>query len=54
MAEWYQLRGWDKKMGLPTGRALEELGLKDDADELENLGVLETTTEQVVNSVSLM
>jgi len=36
--EYYQLRGWDKETGIPTREKLEELGLKDVADEvLDNL-----------------
>ncbi len=32
--EYYDLRGWDKKTGIPTRAKLEELGLKDVADEV--------------------
>ena len=32
--EYYELRGWDKKTGIPTREKLEELGLKDVADEV--------------------
>ncbi|MFH0729763.1 MAG: aldehyde ferredoxin oxidoreductase N-terminal domain-containing protein [Pseudomonadota bacterium] len=37
--EYYQLRGWDPKTGLQTRAGLEQLGLKDVADEIgpENL-----------------
>ena len=35
--EYYQLRGWDKKTGIPTRKTLEELGLNDIAAELDNL-----------------
>ena len=36
--EYYTLRGWDKTTGVPTREKLEELGLKDIADQvLENL-----------------
>jgi len=38
--EFYELRGWDKTTGRPTREKLEELGLKDVADELEKLGLL--------------
>ncbi|MEM0027440.1 MAG: aldehyde ferredoxin oxidoreductase family protein [Ignisphaera sp.] len=38
--DYYAARGWDVKMGLPTRKKLEELGLKDVADELERLGKL--------------
>ena len=31
---YYKLRGWDLESGIPTRRKLEELGLKDVADEL--------------------
>lgn len=37
---YYALRGWDKTTGWPTRAKLEELGLKDVADELERLGKL--------------
>lgn len=32
--EYYTLRGWDKKTGIPTRQKLEELDLKDVADEV--------------------
>jgi len=38
--EYYDLVGWDKKTGAPTRAKLEELGLKDIADELESMGKL--------------
>lgn len=34
---YYDLRGWDKKTGIPTRRKLEELDLKYVADELERI-----------------
>jgi aldehyde:ferredoxin oxidoreductase len=37
---YYENRGWDKITGYPTRAKLEELDLKDVADELENLGRL--------------
>jgi aldehyde:ferredoxin oxidoreductase len=37
---YYEWRGWDVKTGWPTRAKLEELGLKDVADELENIGKL--------------
>ena len=40
MDRYYQLRGWDPKTGIPTRANLEELDLRDVADELERLGVL--------------
>jgi aldehyde:ferredoxin oxidoreductase len=36
----YQLHGWDKTTGWPTKVNLEELDLKDVADELEAAGKL--------------
>jgi aldehyde:ferredoxin oxidoreductase len=36
--EYYAARGWDLKTGVPTRNKLEELGLKDVANELERLG----------------
>jgi len=38
--EYYEVRGWDKKSGLPTGEKLNELGLDDVADDLRKLGKL--------------
>jgi len=35
---YYELRGWDVNTGWPTRAKLEELGLKDVADELANIG----------------
>ncbi len=37
---YYENRGWDKTTGCPTRAKLEELGLKDVADKLDNLGKL--------------
>ena len=37
---YYRLSGWDVKTGWPTRPKLEELGLKDVADELEREGKL--------------
>ena len=37
---YYSKRGWDLKTGIPTRQRLEELGLKDVADELGKLGKL--------------
>jgi aldehyde:ferredoxin oxidoreductase len=37
--EYYEARGWDKGTAIPTRRKLEELGLKEVADELEKLKV---------------
>ena len=38
--EYYKVRGWDVKTGVPTKEKLEELGLKDVAEELERLNKL--------------
>ena len=35
--EYYRLRGWDVKTGLPKRRTLEEMGMKDVADYLDRL-----------------
>lgn len=35
--KYYELRGWDIETGIPTRNKLEELGLKNVADELENM-----------------
>jgi len=37
---YYQFRGWDLETGIPTRAKLEELDLKDVADELDGLGIL--------------
>ncbi|RLI00465.1 aldehyde ferredoxin oxidoreductase, partial [Candidatus Bathyarchaeota archaeon] len=36
--KYYELRGWSKTSGWPTRTKLEELGLKNVADELESIG----------------
>lgn len=38
--EYYQIRGWDVRTGLQTRAALEGLGLRDAADDLEARGLL--------------
>jgi len=38
--EFYELRGWNKRTGYPTREKLEELDLKEVADELDELGLL--------------
>ncbi len=38
--EYYELHGWDKQSGWQTRRCLEDLGLKEVADELEKVGRL--------------
>lgn len=38
--EYYNLRGWDVKTGIPTMKKLNELGLKNIAKELDHLGKL--------------
>ena len=38
--EYYQWRGWEKDTGFPTRTKLEELDLKDVADQLEKMGRL--------------
>jgi len=40
--DYYEWRGWNISTGLPTRRKLEELGLKDVADELEKIKILPT------------
>lgn len=42
-SEYYELRGWDVETGVPTRAKLEELGLKDIADDLDKLGRLPKT-----------
>ena len=37
---YYELRGWDKKTGIPTKTKLEDIGLQSVATELERLGKL--------------
>ena len=38
--KYYELRGWDKGNGWPTRAKLEELDLKEVADEMEAIGKL--------------
>lgn len=38
--DYYAVVGWDRKTGAPTRKTLERLGLKDIADELEEMGKL--------------
>jgi len=40
MDKYYELRGWNKENGWPTREKLEELDLKEVADELEKIGRL--------------
>jgi len=42
MDQYYTLRGWDVNSGVPKREKLEELGLKDVADELNKRGLLPT------------
>lgn len=42
--EYYSLRGWDKDLGLPTRKKLEQLDLVDVANELERTAKLATST----------
>ena len=37
---YYELRGWDKKSGIPTAKTLREFGLDDVAEDLASLGIL--------------
>jgi aldehyde:ferredoxin oxidoreductase len=41
--EYYEIHGWDKKTSYPTRRSLEELDLKEIADDLEKIGKLGRT-----------
>ncbi|MDP2718920.1 MAG: aldehyde ferredoxin oxidoreductase C-terminal domain-containing protein, partial [Dehalococcoidia bacterium] len=42
--EYYEYWGWDRETGIPTRQALESLGLKDVADELDARKILPKTT----------
>jgi len=44
--QFYKLRGWDKKTGIPTREKLEELELGYVADKLETLGIIPTTPKR--------
>jgi len=44
--EFYTLRGWDTKTGIPTGQTLEKLGLKEIAEDLSNRGILSSTKKK--------
>lgn len=35
--KYYELRGWDKATGIPTRKKLEELGMENVADDLDNI-----------------
>jgi aldehyde:ferredoxin oxidoreductase len=41
---YYDLRGWDKKTGIPTRAKLEKVGLPDVIDDLERLGKLRVSS----------
>jgi aldehyde:ferredoxin oxidoreductase len=43
--EYYSLRGWDVHSGIPTRKKLEELDLKDIADNLKKTGKLTTSSK---------
>jgi len=43
--EYYSLRGWDVATGLQTHAKLEELGLGDIADDLEQRGLIAAAPE---------
>ncbi len=38
--EYYEMNHWDKETGFPTRKCLEELGLKQVANDLEKAGKL--------------
>jgi len=40
LEEYYDVRGWDKKTGVPTARKLEELDLVDVAEDLRRRGLI--------------
>jgi len=44
LEEYYELRGWDKKTGLPLRSTLQKLGLNDIAEDLAKIGKLITAT----------
>ena len=37
--EYYKLRGWEVATGIPNRKKLEEIGLRDEANELEKLNI---------------
>ena len=43
--EYYSLRGWDVATGLQTRAKLEQLGLGDMVDDLEQRGLIAAATE---------
>jgi aldehyde:ferredoxin oxidoreductase len=47
LGEYYDLNGWDKKTGIPTRARLEALGLKEVADELEQMGKLPNSCQKI-------
>jgi len=40
LEEYYEVRGWDRKSGVPTARKLKELGLANVMEELNRMGLL--------------
>jgi aldehyde:ferredoxin oxidoreductase len=46
LTQFYRLRGWDEKTGIPTREKLEELELGYVADKLETLGIIPTTPKR--------
>jgi len=40
LEEYYEVRGWDRKSGIPTARKLKELGLANVMEELNRMGLL--------------
>jgi aldehyde:ferredoxin oxidoreductase len=47
VCNFYEKLGWDRETGRPTRATLEELGLKDVADELESLGKLPQVSREI-------
>jgi aldehyde:ferredoxin oxidoreductase len=49
-SEYYELRGWDVASGLQTRKNLDDLGLRDVADDLESRGLLGSSASSVSES----
>jgi len=43
--EFYALRGWDVKTGIPTEETLKKVGLEDVAEDLKKRGILPSATK---------
>jgi aldehyde:ferredoxin oxidoreductase len=47
MDKYYELRGWDKTKGWPTKQKLEELGLKEIAEGIDKIRMIEWNSRSI-------